>query len=490
MSTSDTDHERWARFRFQVVGPLLASPPGAGELSNAIRELSQRTWKHPIHPNREFYCGFSSIERWYYVAKKAPNPIHALKRKVRKDHGTSKVLRAELIQSLQSQYREYSSWSFQLHHDNLKALVESEPSLGPQPAYSTLVRFMKSQGMDRRKRRGNRSRPGHDIAASRLESRETRSYEVDYADGLWHLDFHASKHISIVDQSGRRLFPRLLAVLDDHSRYCCHAQFYLNEDTEVLVHGFSQTILKKGLCRSLMSDRGAAMMAGEFTYGLEQLGIIHETTLPYSPHQNGKQEFFWSVVEGRFLAMLEKVQDLTLNRLNELLQAWVKVDYNQRIHSELRESPEDRYASAKSVARRSPSAQGLREAFRLHEARKIRKSDLTLSIEGERYEVPSAYRHLAIFRVAYARFDLSLVHLVDPKTGALLVRIFPTDKSRNASGERRRLEADRLDLDSPASSNSSGESLPPLLKQCMDRYLASGLPPAFCQYKATEEDEK
>ena len=41
--------------------------------------------------------------------------------------------------------------------------------------------------------------------------------------------------------------------------------------------------------------------------GLTRLGILHQTTLPYSPYQNAKQEAFWGPVEGRLMAMLEDV---------------------------------------------------------------------------------------------------------------------------------------------------------------------------------------
>jgi hypothetical protein len=44
----DSSHPRWARFRFSVVGPLLAAPPERGELQPALRALAQRTWRHPI----------------------------------------------------------------------------------------------------------------------------------------------------------------------------------------------------------------------------------------------------------------------------------------------------------------------------------------------------------------------------------------------------------------------------------------------------------
>ena len=44
----DSVAERWARLRFAVIGPLLASPPARGELQEAFRELAQQQWRHPI----------------------------------------------------------------------------------------------------------------------------------------------------------------------------------------------------------------------------------------------------------------------------------------------------------------------------------------------------------------------------------------------------------------------------------------------------------
>ena len=51
-----------------------------------------------------------------------------------------------------------------------------------------------------------------------------------------------------------------------------------------------------------MTDNGAAMLAEETTAGLSKLGVLHQTTLPYSPYQNAKQESFWGRVEGRLMA--------------------------------------------------------------------------------------------------------------------------------------------------------------------------------------------
>jgi len=87
--------------------------------------------------------------------------------------------------------------------------------------------------------------------------------------------------------------PMLMGVIDDRSRLVCHLQWYLDETAESLIHSLCQAFMKRGLPRALMTDNGAAMLAGETTTGLAELGVLHQTTLPYSPYQNAKQESFW-----------------------------------------------------------------------------------------------------------------------------------------------------------------------------------------------------
>jgi transposase InsO family protein len=108
---------------------------------------------------------------------------------------------------------------------------------------------------------------------------------------------------------------------------------------EELCHGLCQALQKRALPRALMSDNGSAMLAAETTEGLARLGIVHEKTLPYAPFQNGKQESYWNGIEGRLLPMLEGVADLTLAQLNEATQAWIEMEYNRSVHSELGEAP-------------------------------------------------------------------------------------------------------------------------------------------------------
>ena len=121
-----------------------------------------------------------TIERWYYKARAAHrDPVGALRKAIRKDAGRQVALRPGFVQLLLEQYQQHPNWSVKLHLDNLRVRVEEEPDLGPMPGYSTVVRFMRARGLNKKRRRNPKGRPGLLRAEARLTRREVRSYEDD-----------------------------------------------------------------------------------------------------------------------------------------------------------------------------------------------------------------------------------------------------------------------------------------------------------------------
>lgn len=467
--------ERWAPLRFAVVGPLLAAPPPKGELDAAITALTRKQWRHP-RTGEPICFGFSTIERWYYRSRnEKQDPVGVLRRAVRKDRGESQISEAQKA-VLHAQWKEHKNWSVQLHVDNLAVLVNADPKLGPMPSYSTVRRYMKSAGLVKTRRLGPRGRPSVEKAEARLEQREVRSYEAEYVHGLWHLDFHHGSR-KVLTAKGEYKTPLLLAVMDDHSRLCCHAQWYLAEGEEELIHALSQALQKRGLPRALMTDNGSAMKAAETRQGLLRLGILQEPTLSYSPYQNGKQENFWTRVEGRLMAMLENLDQLSLGKLNEATLCWMELEYNRAVHSETQQTPLYRFLNGPSVGRPCPDWESLRESFTMQESRTQRRSDGTLTVRGVRFEVPGRYRTLQQVQVRYARWDLSYVLLCDPQSQTVLCRLYPLDKTKNAEGRRCFV---RPAADPPDSvRHPRPQKIAPLLEKLMTDYAAMGLPPAY-----------
>lgn len=470
--------DQWAVFRFSVVGGLLARPPKKGELRHKLEELAAQTYTHPVH-SRLITFHFSTIEDWYYRAKNAEDPIIALSRKVRSDIGKLPATNSKILRLIGKQYKTYPHWSYQLHTDNLAAVIDELEDIDDTPSYATVRRRMVERGWIKKKSKKKNQTSGQKAAAERLENFEVRSFEAEYVHSLWHLDFHTcSRRIS--DSQGEWHTPKALCILDDHSRLCCHIQWFLNETTDVLFHGLTQAFYKRGLPRALMTDNGSAMTAHETRNGLVKLGIQHDTTLPYSPYQNGKQESFWGNLEGRLIAMMTRIEPLTLEYLNNATQAWVEMEYNKKRHNEIGMPPVQRMLEGHDISRPAPGEDELKLAFTICESRKQRQSDGTISINGVRFEIPSRFSHLRQIKVCFTSWDKSIAWLVDKRTGNLLASIYPQDKTKNASGKRR---VKSLPDEVKLPDETESESEPALLRKLMAKYAETGLPAGYLPKK-------
>jgi len=471
----------WAQLRFSIIGGLLASPPGSGELGKQLKILASRRYRHP---NKDAFITFgaSTIERWYYKALNGNDPMGDLDRKPRSDLGRKTALSKQMLIELGKQYRNFPHWSYQLHTDNLLALIEEKPELGDPPSYASVRRRMKENGWYKKRSPRNKTK-GQQKAAAHLEQMEVRSYEASHVHSLWHLDFHKSK-LRVVDNYGEWHTPIALCILDDCSRLCCHIQWYYQETAEVLQHGLLQAFMKRGLPRSLMTDNGAAMVAQETINGLLGLSIKHDRTLPYSPYQNGKQESFWGQLEGRLMSMLSRVEPLTLETLNYSTQAWSEMEYNRKHHQELNCSPVDKMLEGPDCSRPAPGSEKMTFVFTIQVSRIQRKSDGTLQLKGVRFEVPSRFRHFDRLYIRYQSWNLSHAWLVDGRNSTLLAKIYPQDKVKNGEGLRRTLAPMLEDL---PESVSNTDPYPPLLRKLLGDYAATGLPPAYLPMEADNE---
>jgi hypothetical protein len=101
-------------------------------------------------------------------------------------------------------------------------------------------------------------------------------------------------------------------------------------------------------------------------------------------------------------------------------------------------------------------------------------------IAGRRFELPNRYRHRRGAEVRFASWDLTTVHLVDSRTGSVLCRLYPQDKTKNASGLRRPLDkvtAEPATRQGEPAKPASG--MAPLLARLIDQQAAAGLPPPY-----------
>ena len=80
-------------------------------------------------------------------------------------------------------------------------------------------------------------------------------------------------------------------------------------------------------------------------------------------------------------------------------------------------------------------------------------------------------------------WDLRGVELIDPRALTPLSPLYPLNKTANADGRRRALQAMTTDV-----AAAPGDELPPLLRQCLADYAATGRPPAYLPHPSAEKD--
>ena len=103
MRPPSSHRDRWAQLRFLIVGRLFAEPPEPGDLFNRLLELANKTWRHPV-TGQEIRFGVSTLERWYYRARKAHDPVGLLKNRPSSHYGTFPSLGLEIREQLCAQY--------------------------------------------------------------------------------------------------------------------------------------------------------------------------------------------------------------------------------------------------------------------------------------------------------------------------------------------------------------------------------------------------
>jgi putative transposase len=72
---SRRDRQAWLRYR--IIAGLLEKPPEHGDLQLQLQELASRIYVDPVTGHHTTF-GYSTIERWFYAAKDAKNPVAEL----------------------------------------------------------------------------------------------------------------------------------------------------------------------------------------------------------------------------------------------------------------------------------------------------------------------------------------------------------------------------------------------------------------------------
>lgn len=406
--------QRIGLFRHQIISPVLMDS-GRAQV-DYFRKLESREFDVPgLGPKR---YRASTMKNWLNLYRK--HGFKALVPKARKDKGN---------------YRSSSLWGEvkELREDHFdlpvtlfyQRCLEKELLGHPAIHYSTLVRFLKQEGLLKKR-----------------ESRPRKKYEMDRFGELWVADF-CHGPMSLDGRKKRKAI--LLAIIDDHSRYIVGAKFAFAESTKEIEQVFKEAILSFGLPDRLYVDNGPSFSSKYLAYACAQLniGLIHSK--PYDSPSRGKIERFFRTVRARFLKVHEG-EVYPLDQLNQLLSAWLRCDYHFKKHSSLKVRPYDRYHhSMDKYPLKRVSKEQLDEFFMASFKREVRK-DATVSIDAVFYEVPASYIGMKV-ELRYLQSQNPEYFLYEDNRRICSIR--PVDSRANAKSYTPTPRENKLDFHQP-----------------------------------------
>jgi len=374
-----------ALFRYGIIAPVLEIKTlNKGDRTVLVREIAGK---------RHYFPGKGAIlytERTLYnwLRQFKEGGVNALRPSIRKDYGQSRVLDDEILHR-----------AIELRKEN------------PERYTSTIIDIMRREGSFEGKTVPHRATFDRHLdkkGASRsllkvLKTKPTiKMYFKNFGD-LWVGDYHHGP--LVLGPDGRPTTSKLGAFIDHATRYPVAHKYYLAEDIASLRDTLLSAFLKWGIPIIVYADRGAVYRSNQLSYSLLQIGskLVHSKA--YYSQGRGVIEKWWQVIAVFESEIRSRNELLTLHELNDLWEAFCELRYCQKIHSEIKKSPNEAVKDVKPQPLDPGVAQ---EIFLVQVTRNVHKKNSCVKIEGRPFLCESFLRSRKV-QVRYNPNDLSHV---------------------------------------------------------------------------------
>jgi hypothetical protein len=244
------------------------------------------------------------------------------------------------------------------------------------------------------------------------ENKRRLAFAKAHANQLWQADTMYGPH---VQNGAGHVQSKLIAFVDDASRVCSHAEFFLAETTETLIEAFKSALYKRGVPEALYVDNGSIYSSKEISQICQRLGTLLCHTPVRDGAAKGKIERFFRTVRMSFLS---RTLDLSsIEALNRAFTAWVEDEYNAREHSSLNMRPIDRFGLDLRRIRFLPPNEVNDELFFVEQDRTV-LADNTFSLKSRRFEAPRDLRNRKVqVRFDRLKFERAVVYFKGERMG-------------------------------------------------------------------------
>lgn len=386
--------------RYAVIAPLVCRKMTREEYIAEVHRVASCAHRFPNDEQKQVSARHvRRWVKWYREGRKLedgraiPPGLEALKALTRDDCGVSRKIQPELIERAVRLRAEDPARTTAALVELLIAEAKARGEEPPVIREATLAHHL-------RRRRATRKN-------MKKDTRVYPRFEHAHRNDLWQGDMTGGLWLPnpLEPQKARQCF--LHVIIDDHSRFVPHGEFYFRQNLACLLDGFRKAVTAGGLCSVLFVDNGSAYQHHQLQRMAGRLGIQVVYGTPYHPQGKGKVERFNGHVKSSFYPEARHANLQTLEELNNFFWGWLE-RYHDREHSELGTTPRTRWEAEADLAT-WPDPSTMAEAFLWEEVRQVDRTGC-VSLDDNAYAVPE---HLVGQKVSllFDPFDLSRVRV-------------------------------------------------------------------------------
>lgn len=414
-----------AELKYGLIAPVITATYTDMDQMSYFKRVSTLEIEWVDGTRKKF--SWETIKNWFYQYKHGG--IEALQPNIRNDHGSSRVLNAEVQQRIQELVKEFPKITGVMIYEKIiqEGLITKKDT-----SLSTIQRYIKNN-----LKNGRGSMPAKEIRTWEYEH-ALDGYEADTCHTLYIYD----------GEDGEYRKTYLIAIIDNHSRMIVGARFFFHDSAVNFQQVWKEAVLRYGRSKVMILDNGSAYKSRENQRISASIGTRIIYNPPYSPTGKALIERFFLTIKERWLNVEHGKDYHSLEALNEKLREWLS-EYNRSEHSALQKDKNNNHSPLQRFMYDMKDSEPWKlvnkqqceydawvdECFLYEETRKV-NGDSTVVIQKCSFDVPSQYIGTRVI-IRYDPVNFKTIYLYDPasKTKTALKE---TDKVEN--GKTRRTE--------------------------------------------------
>lgn len=403
----DKQLQEIALFRFSLIAPAINETFDAASKEAFYRQVASKM--HTL-PNGEPIKIAPKTLKKYYLSY-MHDGFDGLIPKRRIDKGCPRVLSDSTIARIVELRNQFPHITGTLIYQKL---IEEGTIKASDVSLSSILRYIKA----------------HHLTRTELTAVDRRAFEMAFANDMWQAD---TSHGAVIKVDGIKKQTYLIAIIDDASRIIVHGEFFFEDNALNLQICLKKAVNKHGVPKRLFVDNGKTYKNDQLGLICASLGTVLIHSRPYSPQSKGKIERSFRTVKDGWLNGVDWNQYTSLETLNADYNTFLNKNYNNQVHSALKDTPRQRYLKdSERIKYLRPET--IDEHF-LHRITRKVNTDATITLYTVLFEVPMVYMGKRI-AIRYFPGNLSEAYIFEEQTGYVCT-IYPLARVENSKVKRK-----------------------------------------------------